>query len=70
MNTERKFYEFRKRCINGVLVNNEQIIGIEELKELIDNIVEELIELDNDRWMIVLDKESANGNDTIYIEKI
>lgn len=70
MNIERKFYEFRKRCVNGVLVNNEQVVSIEELKESIDNIVESLIELSQDRWIIVLDKESANGNDTIYIEKI
>lgn len=70
MNTERKFYEYRKRCVNGVLVNNEQVVSIEELKESIDNIVESLIELSQDRWIIVLDKESANGNDTIYIEKI
>lgn len=70
MNTERKFYEFRKRCVNGVLVNNEQVVSIEELKESIDNIVESLIELSQDRWIIVLDKELANGNDTIYIEKI
>ena len=70
MGTEENFYKFRKKCKNGVLINNKYSISIKELKDKIDNIVEELIELDNDRWIIVLDKESANENNIIHIEKI
>ena len=70
MRMQEKFYEFRKKCINGVLVNNEQIIGIEELKESIDNIVESLIELDNDRWIIILDNSVEEESRIIYVEKL
>ena len=48
MGIEEKFYEFRKKCKNGVLINNKYSISIKELKDKIDNIVEELIELGED----------------------
>lgn len=70
MEIEKKFYEFRKKCKNGVLINNKYSISIKELKDKIDNIVEELIELGDDRWIIILDREIVDENNTIYIEKI
>lgn len=70
MSIEEKFYEFRKKCRNGVLINNQCRMDITELKESIDNIVESLIELSNDRWVIVLDNSVEEESRIIYVEKL
>lgn len=70
MRMQEKFYEFRKKCTNGVLINNQCIMDITELKERIDNIVEELIELSNDRWVILLDNSVEEESRIIYVEKL
>ena len=43
MNIEEKFYQFRKGCKKGVLINNKYAMNILAVKELIDNLVETLI---------------------------
>ena len=70
MSMQEKIYEFRKKCKNGVLINNQCIMNITELKERIDNIVEELIELSNDRWVILLDNSVKEESRIIYVEKL
>ena len=70
MSMQEKFYEFRKKCKNGVLINNKYSISIKELKDKIDNIVEELIELSNDRWVILLDNSVEEESRIIYVEKL
>ncbi len=69
MNIEEKFYQFRRECKKGVLINNKYVIDILTLKELIDNLVETLIEVSENKW-IVITTENIFGSDTIYIEKI
>lgn len=69
MNIEEKFYQFRRGCKKGVLVNNKYVIDIFTVKELIDNLVETLIEVSENKW-IVITTENIFGSDTIYIEKI
>lgn len=69
MNIEEKFYQFRRGCKKGVLVNNKYVIDIFTVKELIDNLVETLIEVNENKW-IVITTENIFGSDTIYIEKI
>ena len=70
MGIEENFYKFRKKCKNGVLINNKYSISIKELKDKIDNIVEELIELGNDRWIIILDNSVEEESRIIYVEKL
>lgn len=70
MSMQEKFYEFRKKCKNGVLINNKYSISIKELKDKIDNIVEELIELGDDRWIIILDNSVEEESRIIYVEKL
>lgn len=70
MSMQEKFYEFRKKCKNGVLINNQCIMNITELKERIDNIVEELIELSNDKWVILLDNSVKEESRIIYVKKL
>lgn len=70
MSMQEKFYEFRKKCKNGVLVDNKHSISIKELKDKIDNIVEELIELGDDRWIIILDNSVEEESRIIYVEKL
>ena len=69
MNIEEKFYQFRKKCKKGVLINNKYTMNILAVKELIDNLVETLIEVNENKW-IVITTENIFGSDTIYIEKI
>lgn len=69
MNIEEKFYQFRRGCKKGVLINNKHVIDILTVKELIDNLVETLIEVSENKW-IVITTENIFGSDTIYIEKI
>ena len=69
MNIEEKFYQFRRGCKKGVLINNKYVIDTLTLKELIDNLVETLIEVSENKW-IVITTENIFGSDTIYIEKI
>lgn len=69
MNIEEKFYKFRRECKKGVLVNNKYVMDILAVKELIDNLVETLIEVNENKW-IVITTENILGSDTIYIEKI
>ena len=45
-------------------------MDITELKERIDNIVVSLIELSNDRWVIVLDNSVEEDSRIIYVEKL
>lgn len=69
MNIEEKFYQFRKGCKKGVLINNKYAMNILAVKELIDNLVETLIEVNENKW-IAITTENIFGSDTIYIEKI
>ena len=69
MNQER-FYNFRKRCNNGVIANKKYKLSIEELNDVIDCIVVDLKEIDNNSWQIELSENIEENNNILYIEKI
>lgn len=62
---QEKFYNFRKSCIKGVLVNEKYKITEQELKDIIDNKVIDLKELDNKTWQIDIE-----GNNTLIVERV
>ncbi len=65
---EEKFYEFRKSCINGVLVNNTYAMTTEELMDIINCKVVELREINENCWEIELD-ECIYDSNLMYIER-
>lgn len=67
---EIKFYEFRKRCTAGMLINGTYKVSDEELLQLVENIVLELEEVKKGVWKLILTEKILNEYDTIYIEKI
>lgn len=67
---EIKFYEFRKRCNAGMLINGTYKVNDEELLQLVENIVVELEEVKKGVWKLILAEEILNECDTIYIKKI
>lgn len=67
---EQKFYDFRRRCVNGVLINNKYTVTTKEFKDLIDNIVTSIIELSENRWVLILEEGIVNNNNILYVEKI
>lgn len=65
-----KFYGFRKKCINGVVVNKKYTLTTTELMNVIDNIVVELKEVNENCWEILLEENVVDDSNIIYIEKI
>lgn len=66
---QRKFFEFRQKCINGVIVNHKYHMSGQELKEGIDNIVLDLRELREGVWEVVLESEVIDNSNVLHIEK-
>lgn len=66
---EIKFYEFRKKCADGMLVNGTYMVDDKELLQLVENIVIELEEVKKGVWKLLLSEKILNECDTIYIEK-
>lgn len=66
---EIKFYEFRKRCKAGMLINGTYMVDDKELLQLVENIVIELEEVKKGVWKLLLSEKILNECDTIYIEK-
>ena len=64
-----KFYEFRKKCADGMLVNGTYMVDDKELLQLVENIVIELEEVKKGVWKLLLSEKILNECDTIYIEK-
>jgi hypothetical protein len=69
MNQER-FYEFRQGCANGVLVNKKYRLSVEELKDVIDCIVVDIMEIDENSWQLELSENIEENNNIVHIEKI
>ena len=49
-----KFYAFRKKCVNGVLINQKYKLTTTELMKVINNIVVDLKEINENCWKIML----------------
>ncbi len=67
---QKKFYEFRKRCSKGVLINRKYRVTTDELMESINNIVVDLNEVKDDVWELFLEEIIIDNERKIYIEKI
>lgn len=64
-----KFYAFRKKCVNGVLINQKYKLTTTELMEVINNIVVDLKEINENCWKIKLDDNNVDNSNIIYVEK-
>ena len=65
-----KFYAFRKKCVNGVLINQKYKLTTAELMKVINNIVVDLKEINENCWKVKLEDNIVDNNNIIYIEKI
>lgn len=64
-----KFYAFRKKCVNGVLINQKYKLTTTELMEVINNIVVYLKEINENCWKIKLEDNNVDNSNIIYVEK-
>lgn len=64
-----KFYTFRKKCINGVVINQKYKLTTTELMEVINNIVVDLKEINENCWKIKLEDNNVDNSNIIYVEK-
>ena len=66
---QKKFYKFRKECVNGMVINSKYKVTKDELMEAIDNIVISLEEVKENIWKIELEDVIVDNSRVIYIEK-
>lgn len=64
-----KFYTFRKKCVNGVLINQKYKLTTTEFMEVINNIVVDLKEINENCWKIKLEDNNVDNSNIIYVEK-
>ena len=57
-----KFYTFRKKCVNGVLINQKYKLTTAELMEVINNIVVDLKEINENSNGDIINKIEMDGN--------